>query len=272
MTGSREAGQAIHRQLAGRYDVLLALELGGNNPMVVSPDAPAAAVASTVTFSAFITAGQRCTCARRAIFAAGSETDQQLEEIVKVTHRLRVGLPGDEPVPQIGPLISEAAANELKQTYDHLLELGCQPIVPLRIDDRRANLVHPAIVDATSLGDENLVSLGDLEWFGPLLVVQRVDNIDAAIWSARNTSYGLAASLLGGDYDLFDRFATELGAGVVNWNRPTTGAAGAMPFGGMGDSGNHRPAGFYAIDFCNDPIASLEAEALPETDAWSIAK
>ena len=79
--------------------------------------------------------------------------------------------------------------------------------------------------------------------------IQRVDSMDAAIDSARETSYGLAASLLGGDADLFRRFVRDIGAGVVNWNRPTTGAAGALPFGGLGDSGNHRPAGFYAIDF-----------------------
>lgn len=71
---------------------------------------------------------------------------------------------------------------------------------------------------------------------------------------------------------MFDRFVGRVGAGVVNWNRPTTGAAGSLPFGGLGDSGNHRPAGFYAIDFCNDPVASLESESLPDGDSWSIAR
>ena len=272
LTGSRAAGQAIHRQLAGRYDVLLALELGGNNPIVVSGDVPASDVASTVTFSAFVSAGQRCTCARRAIFVDGPETDDQIQATVARTKDLRVGLPSDQPVPQIGPLISAAAAQSLQQTYDQLLKLGCDPVIPFRLDDRRANLVRPAIVDASSLGEADLAALGELEWFGPLLVLLRVGNMDDAFRAASMTAYGLAASLLGGDQDLFDRFVGAVGAGVVNWNRPTTGAAGALPFGGLGDSGNHRPAGFYAIDFCNDPVASLEAESMAAADPWSVAK
>lgn len=139
-------------------------------------------------------------------------------------------------------------------------------------DPRRANLVRPTIVDATPLADQQLAELGEMEWFGPLLVIQRVANFEAAIRSAALTPYGLAASLLGGTRAMFDRFVHHVGAGVVNWNRPTTGAAGSLPFGGLGDSGNHRPAGFYAIDFCNDPVASLESDSLPEEDAWGIAR
>ncbi len=230
LTGSRAAGQAIHRQLAGRYDVLLALELGGNNPIVVSADVPASDVASTVTFSAFTSAGQRCTCARRAIFVDGPETDKQIQATVAQTEGLRVGLPGAEPVPQVGPLISAAAAESLKQTYERLLQLGCTPVIPFQLGDCRANLVRPTIIDASSLSESDLVSLGDLEWFGPLLVLLRVGNMDQAIRSARMTAYGLAASLLGGDQELFDQFVDEVGAGIVNWNRPTTGAAGHFTF------------------------------------------
>ncbi len=271
LTGSRAAGQAIHRQLAGRPDVLLALELGGNNPVVIT-DVDAATAARIVSFSAFISAGQRCTCARRAIFVQGEHTQRQIDALVGQTSSLRVGLPGDLPVPQVGPLISVAAAEGLARTYDRLLRLGCQPLIPMVSDPRRENLVHPMIVDATSITDERLDELGEMEWFGPLLVVQRVADFDAAIHAAARTPYGLAASLLGGTREMFDQFVNQVGAGVVNWNRPTTGAAGALPFGGLGDSGNHRPAGFFAIDFCNDPIASLESPTLPEDDPWTVAR
>jgi succinylglutamic semialdehyde dehydrogenase len=111
-----------------------------------------------------------------------------------------------------------------------------------------------------------------MEWFGPLLVIQRVDSFDSAVASAANTPYGLAASLLGGTSEMFDRFVADIGAGVVNWNGPTTGAAGALPFGGLGDSGNHRPAGFFAIDFCSDPIASLEHAEPSTSDPWNVAQ
>ncbi len=181
-------------------------------------------------------------------------------------------MPGDDPVAQIGPLISAHAAAGLQQTYDRLIGLGCSPVVPWQIPQRRPNLVGPAIVDATGLAEQQRRELGKLEWFGPLLVIERVSDIDHAIEAAADTSYGLAAALLGGDRALFGRFVHQVGAGVVNWNRPTTGAAGALPFGGLGDSGNHRPAGFYAIDFCNDPIASLEADTIQDGDPWSVAQ
>ncbi len=272
LTGGRAAGRAIHRQLAGRPEVLLALELGGNNPIVVTGDVPAKTVASLVSFSAFISAGQRCTCARRLILEENAQTPSQLAALVDRTAAIKVGLPDAEPVPHVGPLISAQAADGLQQTYDRLLQLGCQPLLPMKRDASRSNLVHPAIVDATSAGKSELQQMGDMEWFGPLLVVQRVADFETAVESASRTCYGLAASLLGGTRLMFDRFVRQVGAGVVNWNRPTTGAAGALPFGGLGDSGNHRPAGFFAIDFCNDPIASLESDAPPTEDPWSIAR
>lgn len=272
LTGSRNAGRAIHRQLAGRPEVLLALELGGNNPIVIHTDVDAETAAGIVSFSAFISTGQRCTCARRAIFVAGDLTDQQIDALLRITANLVVGMPGDDPSPQIGPLISADAAVGLRRTYDQLLQLGCEALIPFEPDSRSANLVRPAIVDATKLGEQELVQLGDLEWFGPLLVIQQVPDFDAALTCAANTPYGLAASLLGGTDEMFNRFVADVGAGIVNWNGPTTGAAGALPFGGLGDSGNHRPAGFFAIDFCSDPVASLENAEPSPNDPWDVAR
>ncbi|MFK8112670.1 MAG: aldehyde dehydrogenase family protein [Rubripirellula sp.] len=270
LTGSRAAGRAIHRQLAGRPNVLLALELGGNNPIVIEESVRPDDAAATVSFSAFISAGQRCTCSRRAIFI-GKRADEKVEALVKMTRELHVGLPSDDPSPQVGPVISDHAAAGLRATYDSLLELGCRPLVPWKVGEQ-PNLVHPAIVDGSSLDQAGLEALADMEWFGPLLVVHRVDGTGAAIRLASETNYGLAASLLGGDEELFLKFVDQVGAGVVNWNGPTTGAAGALPFGGLGDSGNHRPAGFFAVDFCSDPIASLERTELNTTDPWDITK
>ena len=271
LTGSRAAGRAIHRQLAGRPDVLLALELGGNNPVVIGADVPAATVASIVSFSSFVSSGQRCTCARRAIFIEGDSTRDQIDALVDRVRRLQLGMPGGEETLHVGPLISTTAAESLNETYDRLLQLGCKPVLPFQVDTNAANLVHPAIVDASGLDDAAREALGQMEWFGPLLVIQRADSFESALRSATTTCYGLAASLLGGSAEMFARFVDGVGAGVVNWNGPTTGAAGTMPFGGLGDSGNHRPAGFFAIDFCCDPIASLENPLPPESDPWTIA-
>ena len=269
LTGSRIAGQSIHRQLAGRPEVLLALELGGNNPIVIDSDANPVSVANHVSYSAFISSGQRCTCARRAIFVNGSNADQQLSALVEKTRSLTTGMPHEDTEPNLGPVVSVDAAMTVQRTYDELIAMGCDPIVPLSIDSDHPTLVRPAIVDATGLSKDQLASLGEMEWFGPLLVVIKAPTLEDAFQIAGQTPYGLAASLLGGTDDDFQRFVDQVGAGVVNWNGPTTGAAGNLPFGGRGHSGNHRPAGFFAIDFCNEPVSSIENAALKDTDFWN---
>ena len=272
LTGSLEAGRVVHRQLAGRPEVLLALELGGNNPVVVTGDANPERVAQIVSFSGFISSGQRCTCARRVLFVDDTSTPQQIEALLNATRQLRVGVAGDQAAAQVGPLISEAAAKKMEATYQSLVELGCEPLIPWNSDSRFPCLVHPTVLDATSLDWHGRNTVGQMEWFGPLLVIERVPDLDTAIASAANTPYGLSASLLGGTSESFEQFVTHVHAGVVNWNGPTTGAAGALPFGGLKASGNHRPAGFHAIDFCADPVASLQRDEMPELDPWSIAQ
>jgi succinylglutamic semialdehyde dehydrogenase len=93
-----------------------------------------------------------------------------------------------------------------------------------------------------------------------LLQVIRVDSVDEAIAEANNTRFGLSASLIGGNPQDYNRFWANIRAGIVNWNRPTNGASSAAPFGGIGLSGNHRPAAFYAADYCAYPVASSEME------------
>lgn len=107
----------------------------------------------------------------------------------------------------------------------------------------------------------------DEEIFGPLLQLVRYRDWDTAIAIANATRYGLAAGLLGGSAEQWADFRLRVRAGIVNWNRPTTGAASDAPFGGVGDSGNHRPSAWYAADYCAWPMASMEAETarLPET-------
>ena len=99
----------------------------------------------------------------------------------------------------------------------------------------------------------------DEEIFAPVLQVRRVGSFDEAIHAANATRFGLSAGLISGDDGLWARFVGECRAGVINRNRPTTGAAGTMPFGGLGESGNHRPGAYYAADYCAYPVASFEA-------------
>lgn len=258
--------------MAGRPEVLLALELGGNNPIVTMDSVDPEVAAKIISFSAFVSAGQRCTCARRALFLQTDAAQNQIAELVQQTRALRIGTPFSSPVPQLGPLVSESAASGLHKVYDRLLGFGCKSLLEPSAYESCRSLIGPAIVDATGISSDAVGEINEMEWFGPLLVVQQVEDFEAALDAASQTPYGLSAALLGGTEPMFEQFVSRVGAGVVNWNSPTTGAAGALPFGGLGASGNHRPAGFFAIDFCCDPIASLEQAVPVMVDPWDVVK
>jgi succinylglutamic semialdehyde dehydrogenase len=252
-TGGAPAGRAIHQALAGRPDKILALELGGNNPLIAwDVDAPEDA-AHLIVQSAFVSAGQRCSCARRLIVEAGPAGDRVIEALVAVMDVLRVGAPFDEPQPFLGPVIDNASADGLLAAQQGLQEAGARTLRGLERTGAGRPMLRPGLLDVTDVG-----ARADAEHFGPLLQIIRVGDFDAALDEARATRFGLAAGLIGGDEALYRRFWRSARAGVVNWNRPTTGASSAAPFGGVGESGNHRPSAFYAADYCAYPVAGLE--------------
>jgi succinylglutamic semialdehyde dehydrogenase len=256
-TGSAAAGDHFRRRFADNPHVLLALELGGNNPLVVWDAADAEAVASLAVMSAYVTTGQRCSCARRLVLPAGAAGDAVVEALATLSDRLVIGPFDGEPEPFMGPLISTRAAEAALQAGAGLVARGARELRPFRRrDDLGAAFVGPGLLDVAPMNDRP-----DEEIFAPLLQVVRVDSFEAAVAEANRTRFGLSAGLVSDDESLWRRFLALSRAGVVNWNRPTTGAAGDMPFGGLGASGNHRPSAYYAADYCAYPVASFEAPA-----------
>ena len=253
-TGSARAGQSLHLQFAETPHKILALELGGNNPLVIwnAKDVPAAATIAVQ--SAYLSAGQRCTAARRLIVAE-EEADELVAAIVKLSDRLIVGEPHADPQPFMGPVIDLASADHLQEQFLDLMMKGGKVI--RRLDRPQADkpFLTPALIDVTGVD-----KLPDAELFGPVLQLIRVKDFDAAIDAANATRFGLAASLVGGSPQLYDKFWANVRAGVINWNKPTNGAPSNAPFGGVGLSGNHRPSAFYAADYCAYPVTSTEAE------------
>ncbi|HYI39520.1 MAG TPA: succinylglutamate-semialdehyde dehydrogenase [Allosphingosinicella sp.] len=254
-TGSARAGLALHRQFADAPQKILALEMGGNNPLVVwnAKDVPAAAVIAVQ--SAFMSSGQRCTGARRLIVEEGQH-EPLLAEIVKLAERIIVDHPHAAPSPFMGPVIDNQAADQLQDAFLDLMIKGGRAIRRLDRPVADKPFLTPAIIDVTDVAERP-----DAELFGPVLQVIRVADFDAALAEANATRYGLAASLVGGSPELYDRFWANIRAGVINWNKPTNGAPSNAPFGGLGLSGNHRPSAFYAADYCAYPVTSSEAEA-----------
>ncbi len=251
-TGSATTGFALARAFADRPHKILALEMGGNNPLVVWDAEDIEAAAAIAVQSAYMSSGQRCTCARRLIVheaAAGP----LIEAIAALIDRLIVAEPFATPAPFMGPVIDDRAAQQLEAAHAAMVAAGGRPIRALTRLPQGEAFVSPGLIDTTGL------TLPDEEHFGPLLQIIRVPDWDHAIQAANVTRFGLAAALIGGDEPLYQRFWTSIRAGIVNWNRPTSGAASNAPFGGVGHSGNHRPAAYYAADYCAYPVASVEA-------------
>jgi succinylglutamic semialdehyde dehydrogenase len=256
-TGSCQTGTALHRQFGGQPGKMLALEMGGNNALVVWDVKDTDAAVYHAVSSAFISAGQRCTCARRLIVQDNPAGAAFIARLVEVAANITIGASDAEPAPFMGPVVSSAVAARLVQAQADMVEKGGTTLLQMRHLAPASGFVSAGIVDVT-----NASGIPDEEWFGPLLQVVRVADFDSALKVANATEFGLAAALLSDDAALWQKFSLRARAGVVNWNRPTTGASSAAPFGGVGKSGNHRPSAYYAADYCAYPVASIQNSAL----------
>ena len=253
-TGSARAGVALHQQFAETPHKVLALELGGNNPLVVWNAKDIESAATIVLQSAYLSAGQRCTAARRLIV----EDEQEgplLDAVKNMVERMMIGEPFADPQPFMGPVIDNAAADHVQEQWLNLMMKGGKPLCRLDRPDKDKPFLTAGLIDVTDVRDRP-----DEEIFGPVLQVIRVKDFDAAIDEANKTRFGLAASLIGGSPELYDKFWANVRAGVINWNKPTNGAPSNAPFGGVGLSGNHRPSAFCAADYCAYPVTSSEAD------------
>ena len=262
-TGSSRTGKILHEQFAGHPGKILALEMGGNNPLIVKDVADTDAAVHDIVQSAFVTSGQRCTCSRRLFLPSGAAGDAILNRLVEVTKNIKVGDYDAQEQPFMGAMISAKAARMMVDAQAELVSLGGKVIVELTQPEANKGFATPGIIDVTDMLD----ALPDEEHFGPLLKVIRYTDFDAAIKEANNTRYGLSAGFLGDSEEDYRYFFQRIRAGIVNWNRPITGASSAAPFGGVGESGNHRASAYYAADYCAYPVASVELEkvTLPGT-------
>ncbi|KZZ67806.1 N-succinylglutamate 5-semialdehyde dehydrogenase [Oleiphilus sp. HI0130] len=253
-TGSSGTGAILHQLWGGQPDKILALEMGGNNPLIIDEDVPFEATVHHILFSSFVSAGQRCTCARRVFIPKGEFGDKLVSSLISSTRELSVGAYDAEDQPFMGCLVSDAAAQNIVDAYQRLLGLGAKPLLELARDNKVAAMLRPSIVDVSG------INAPDEEYFGPLMQVIRYDDYAQAIELANRTRFGLAAGLISESVELWQRFLLDSRAGIVNWNMPLTGASSAAPFGGIGASGNHRASALYAADYCAYPVASMEAE------------
>jgi succinylglutamic semialdehyde dehydrogenase len=231
--------------------------MGGNNPLVVDEIHDLDAAVYQTVLSSFLTSGQRCTSARRVIIPDSSLGDEYLHRLIGTTQALKVAPYDTSPEPFMGSLISYVQALKHLHAQKILIDLGGSALVPMNLLKDYTGLLSAGIIDMTSV-----INAPDEEIFAPLIQVYRYKHFEEAIRLANNTRYGLAAGLLSDNESHYKQFYQEVRAGLINWNRPTTGAASNLPFGGVGCSGNYRPSAYFAADYCSYPIASMEQPML----------
>lgn len=252
-TGSYPTGLRIHQQFNNRPEIILALEMGGNNPLVIDEVNDLSAAVYNTILSTLITSGQRCTCARRVIIPNTHKGDEFLKQFIDSCKTIKIGPFDQQPEPFMGPVISHDQALKSLHAQKSLLELGGESLLRMVLIAEHTGLVSPGIIDMT-----RVKTPPDEEIFSPLVQIYRYESFDHAIELANQTRYGLSAGLLSDDEKKYQQFYHSIHAGLINWNRPTTGAASSLPFGGVGLSGNHRPSAYFAADYCSYPIASME--------------
>lgn len=262
-TGSWPVGRRILEANLDTPGRIVALEMGGNNPAVVMDDADLRQAVSECARSGFATAGQRCTCTRRVIVHE-KVADRFIKGLVSAAEALAVGDPRSEKPVFMGPVIRKEAQEAVAAFVGSLERAGgevlLRPATPGVPGCKGGHFVTPGIVrvDRFSLGEDAGRDAGcDVEVFGPVVRVCVVKSLDQAIRQANASRYGLAAAIFTKDPAAAERFVLECRAGCVNVNNGTAGASSKLPFGGLGLSGNHRPAGAFSVDYCAYPVASM---------------
>lgn len=256
-TGSVPVGQRIVAANAHRPGLMVALELGGKNATLVLDDCELERTVRELAFSGFATAGQRCTATSRVIVTKGI-AERLVERLAAAARSVTVGHVFDDGV-FMGPVISEATRSQLLAAQAKAISGGFEAVAPggaVEVSGRRGFYVRPAVHVARG-GVTRVAGYTDTELFAPDLSVVTVDSLDQAIAVANETEFGLSAAIFTQSADAFERCADELRVGVLHWNRSSAGASGRLPFGGIGASGNHRPAGILMGQSCTYPLAVL---------------
>jgi succinylglutamic semialdehyde dehydrogenase len=245
-------GRRILEANLDRPGRIVALEMGGNNPAVVMPSALRRQAVVECVRAGFSTTGQRCTCTRRVIVHRAI-ADRFVTLLCKAASTLVVGSGrATEPV-FMGPLVSAAAADATIAFQSKLAANGGRILLESVRLDRAGHFATPGIVEVPEFSLDR-----DEELFGPIVQVSVVDSFDEALRQANATRYGLAASLFSTDDAEWDAFLDGVRAGCINRNTGTAGASSKLPFGGVGRSGNHRPAAAFSVDYCAYPVASMQ--------------
>lgn len=258
-TGSTETGRAILSRSAQWPRRMIALEMGGKNSAIVLSDADISWAAREIAIGAYITAGQRCTATSR-VLVERTVADALTERLASIARGIRVG-PPDRPDTFLGPVIDDAARQRALRAAEQYSS-RYETLVPARVPDLdvQGYYVTPALYRLRDNAPPQPSALECEELFAPVLTIETVDSAEEAVSRCNATRFGLAASVFTARRERFESIAPDIEVGICNWNRSTVGSSSRLPFGGVKDSGNHRPAGLFSTYYCVDPVAEMHVD------------
>lgn len=256
-TGSRNVGLKILDNTYRDLNKLVALELGGKNSTILHHDTNISHALPELLRASFLTSGQRCTSTSMILVHRKIE-QEFIDQFKALTQRIRIAHPTSSPEPFMGPLIDEHAEKLYFDFCKFGVEEGAQELIsPLKLDvGFEGHYVSPSIhyMEKPDLSGKFIQE----EIFGPNCFFIPYDDIEEAIHIANSTPYGLAASVFTRTPEIYQLCLRDIESGLINLNRSTVGATARLPFGGLKNSGNHRPAAVSMIDHCVGTVSSLE--------------
>lgn len=254
-TGSYEVGLKIKQETLNHYWKILALEMGGKNATVIWDDADIDKAIYETLVGAYMSTGQRCACTSRIILH-DKIADQFTDRFYKAAKKLTIGHWSKNPF--MGSLINGAAVEKYIRFQEMANRENCESLMrgkALELE-YKGHYVTPSIHLVKSFDPNSLYQKTEI--FGPNVAIYRSSDFDKTIEMVNSTGYGLVMALFTKNKELFETALLSARVGLLNWNRTTNGASSRLPFGGMGKSGNDRPSGHFAIQYCTVPVASLE--------------
>jgi len=260
-TGSWTVGRRILEGALDRPELLVALEMGGKNICVVLDDAALRQAVHEVAVGAYLSAGQRCTGTER-VLVHRKIADRFIEGLARVARSLKFGNPEDASV-FAGPLATQGGLTKLEAAIETAKKAGAEPIVAGA--KQSGGYYRSASLHRLPDGVHHVAGYTDLEVFGPDLCVEVIDSDDEAIAVIEASRYGFANAVFTGSAVRFEQFFARTRSGILNRNRSTNLASPKLPFGGVGASGNYRPAGAWAHRNVMVPVAMIENPIGPVT-------
>jgi succinylglutamic semialdehyde dehydrogenase len=261
-TGSYGVGRALEELCLDQPGKLLALEMGGKNAIVVLEDADLELAVAEAALSICATTGQRCSCASR-LFVAGAVMEEFAERLAGVLRGVKVGHPMEAET-FMGPLVSRAAWEKVQRYRARAEDAGGERLLLVE-PELPPPYLGPGLVRFANAEQRHPYQREEI--FGPEAALYPVSDLAEAIAAVNDSEFGLVASVFTRDRARYEHCVGRIRTGLLNWNKGTIGASGKLPFGGLGKSGNDRPAGISASLYCTFPQAHLESEASFDPDS-----